>query len=267
MENASTPARFKVSFRGHELEVSPLNTEQDVMKRMKLTHPTVPFQKLWLEDIEADLNTRTEFGDDGRVVDAPVVLKQNLSLNTTPLDPKNRTAPMFVYMDCTKAELVGTNLQSLITASEGADAATVAEYAKTLYETISNELSELIAVWMKKHDIPNHYKVTAFRGAATMSGDRVKVAVCMLGEYLPKLIDLEKILGKPDVPGYMKKLKWMPGGSQGMTNVSIKKSPGKVRATRCRIIRCRVIRCRALTHDTLLSTSRFYRRLSRRTAS
>ena len=264
MENASTPARSKVSFREHELEFSPLCTEQDVMKRLKVAHPGVPFQKLFLENMTDDADMRALFGDDDRVVDADVVLKQNLSLNTTPLDPKNRATPMFVYMDTPKAELVGTSLQPLIAASEGADAATVAECAKKVYETISNELSETIGVSMKKHDIVNHFKATAFRGGAVISVDGVKFAVCMLGECLPKNNDLEKILGKDDslypadALGYIKKLKWMPGGSQGMTNVSIKKNPGKVRATRCRVIRCRVIRCRALTRDTLLSTSRFF---------
>ena len=132
---------------------------------------------------------------------------------------------------------------------------------------ISNELSTTIAVSMKKHDIPNHFKVTAFRGGAVISVGGVKFAVCMLGERLPKLNDLEKILGKrdshypADAVGYIKQLKWMPGGSQGMANVSIKKNPGKVRATRCRVIRCRVIRCRALTRVTLLSTSRFLQAL------
>ena len=244
------------------------------MERLKVAHPGVPFQKLFLENMTDDASMRALFGDDERVVEAPVTLKQNLMLNTTPLDPKNRGTPMFVYMDIPKAELVGTSLGPLIATSEGADAATAAECAKQVYKMISNELSETIGVSMKKHDIVNHFKATAFRGGAVIGVDGVKFAVCMLGECLPKLNDLEKILGKDDslypadALGYIKKLKWMPGGSQGMTNVSIKKNPGKVRVIRCRVIRCRVIRCRALTRDTLLSTSRcFYRRLSRLTAS
>ena len=114
MENADTPAaRFKISFRGRELEVSPLNTEQDVVKRLCVAHPAVPFQKLFLENMTDDVGMRALFGDDDRVVEAPVTLKQNLMLNTTPLDPKNRATPMFVYLDTSKAELVGTSLQPL----------------------------------------------------------------------------------------------------------------------------------------------------------
>jgi len=132
MENASTP--HKISFRGHEVDLSPLNTEESALKKLKESHPRAPLHKLWLENIEENANTRTQFGDDGRDVNADVVLKQNLSLNTTAIDPKNRTTPMFVYMDSTKAGLVGTSLQPLIAASKGADAATVAECAKAVYE-------------------------------------------------------------------------------------------------------------------------------------
>ena len=70
---------------------------------------------------------------------------------------------------------------------------------------------------MKKENIANHFKVTAARGGAVIGVDRVKFAVCMLGECLPKLNDLGKILGKPDslypadAVGYIKQLKWMPG--------------------------------------------------------
>ena len=44
MENAATPAaRYKISFRGRELEVSPLNTEQDAVKSLDLFEAEIRF--------------------------------------------------------------------------------------------------------------------------------------------------------------------------------------------------------------------------------
>jgi len=266
MANASTP--IKITFGEWCTTHSPLHSHGSAAKKLKSKHPVL--DQLYLEDV----NTRgTLFGGDGDF-DTGIVLKQNLSLNNTALDPDKRTAPLLVHGEWTKIELQGTSIQPFVDAHDNAaDAAAAVACVKALFDEFTNEFSAALGSSMKKKDITNHFKVTSARGGVVVSDNGVKYAVCMLGPCLPKLDDLTRILKKPNVSDHMKKIVWMTGGSHGMTNMSIKKNPEKVyttrcRVIRCRVIRCRVIRCRALTRDTLLSTSRcFYRRLSRLTAS
>ena len=256
MANASTP--HKIKFGDCESFLSPLHSDGSALKKLRSEHPA-PLGHLYLEDV----NTRgTPFGGDGDF-DKDVELKQNLSLNNTPLDPDKRTAPLLVHGEWTKIELQGTSIQPFVDAHDNAaDAAAAVACVKALFDEFTNEFSGTVSSSMKKKDIPNHFKVTSARGGVVVSVNGVKYAVCMLGPCLPKLDDLTRILKKPNVPDHIKKIHWMTGGSHGMTNMPIKKNPEKVYTTRCRVIRCRVIRCRAprcraLTRVTLLSTSPF----------
>ena len=255
MANASTP--IKIKFREFESSLTPLHSHGSAAKKLKSEYPVL--EQVYFEDV----NTRgTPFGGDGDF-DTDIVLKQNLSLNNTPLDPDKRTAPLLVHGEWTKIALQGTSIQPFVDAHDNAaDAAAAVACVKALFDEFTNEFSGTVNSSMKKKDIPNHFKVTSARGGVVVSANGVKYTVCMLGPCLPKLDDLARIPKKPNVPGHIKKIVWMPGGSHGMTNMSIKKNPEKVYTTRCRVIRCRVIRCRAprcraLTRVTLLSTSPF----------
>ena len=255
MANAPTP--LKIKFRDCESALSPLHTYGSAEKKLTSEH-LLPLGHLFLEDAD----TRgTLFRDDGDF-DTDVELRQNLSLNNTPLDPDKRTAPLLVHGEWTKIELQGTSTQPFIDAHDNADVAAAVACVKALFDELTNEFSAALGSSMKKKNIANHFKVTSARGGVVVTFNGVKFAVCMLGPCLPKLDDLARILKKPNVPGHIKKIEWMKGGALGMTSMSIKKNPEKVCTTRCRVIRCRVIRCRAprcraLTRVTLLSTSPF----------
>ena len=257
MANPSTPNTIKIKFGEFESGLSPLHRYGSAWKKLCTEWPVL--EQLYLEDE----NTRgTPFGGDDDF-DTDIVLKQNLSLNNTALDPDKRTAPLLVHGEWPKIELQGTSIQPFVDAHDNAaDAAAAVACVKALFDEFTNEFSGTVSSSMKKMNVANKYKVTSARGGVVVSDNEVKYAVCMLGPCLPKLDDLARILKKPNVPGHIKKIEWMKGGALGMTSMSIKKNPDKVYTTRCRVIRCRVIRCRAprcraLTRVTLLSTSPF----------
>ena len=184
MANASTP--IKIKYGEFEEEVSPLHHYGSALNKLKRKHPVL--EHLYLEDA----NTRgTPFGGDGDF-DTAVELGHNLSLNTTPLDPDKRAAPLLVHGEWTKNELQGTSIQPFIDAHDNAgDAAAAVACVKALFDEFTNEFSAALGSSMKKENIANHFKVTAARGGAVISANGAKYAVCMLGPCLPKLDDLK----------------------------------------------------------------------------
>ena len=190
MANASTP--IKIKYGAYEASLSPLHSYGSALKKLKSDNPVL--EHLYLEDT----NTRGTLFDGDGDFDTDVELKQNLSLNTTPLDPDKRAAPLLVHGEWTKNEFQGTSIQPFIDAHDNAaDAAAAVACVKALFGEFTNELSAALGASMKKHDIANPFKVTAARGGAVISVNGVKYAVCMLGPCLPKLDGPTRILKKP----------------------------------------------------------------------